>query len=92
MAMSAEGPATGAARDGIEWAAIERSPEFRELVAKRRRFVVPATAFFLACYSGFILLAGYAPDFMGKSVYEGFTVGYALALTLFVMTWGLTWA
>ena len=92
MAMSAEGPATGAARDGIEWEAIERSAEFRELVAKRRRFVVPATAFFLTCYSGFILLADYAPEFMGKSVYEGFTVGYALALGQFVMTWALTWA
>ena len=28
----------------------------------------------------FILLAGYAPDFMGKSVYQGLTVGYCLAL------------
>jgi uncharacterized membrane protein (DUF485 family) len=92
MAVRADGPATGAARDGIDWEAVERSPEFGELVARRRRFVAPATVFFLACYAGFILLAGYAPEFMGRSVYEGFTVGYALALALFVMTWGLTWA
>lgn len=65
---------------------IERSPEFRELVAARRRFVVPATVFFLAWYLGFILLAGYAPDLMGESVYEGLTVGYVLALSQFVMT------
>ena len=38
---------------------------------------------------GFILLAGYAPDFMGKSVYEGLTVGYCLALTQFVMVFVL---
>jgi uncharacterized membrane protein (DUF485 family) len=69
----------------VDWEGIERSEEFRELVHKRRSFVVPATIFFLAYYMGFILLAGYAPDFMGKSVYEGLTVGYCLALTQFVM-------
>ena len=73
----------------VDWEGIERSPEFRELVKKRRSFVVPATIFFLAFYMGFILLAGYAPDFMGDSVYEGLTVGYCLALTQFVMVFVL---
>jgi uncharacterized membrane protein (DUF485 family) len=73
----------------IDWEAAERSPEFRELIAARRRFVLPATIFFLAWYLGFILLAGYAPDFMARSVYEGLTVGYCLALTQFVMVWVL---
>ena len=69
----------------IDWKAAEESPEFQELITARRRFVVPATIFFLSWYIGFILLAGYAPDFMGSSVYEGLTVGYCLALTQFVM-------
>lgn len=69
----------------IDWKAAEQSPEFRELIATRRRFVVPATVFFLAWYFAFILLAGYAKDFMGSSVYQGLTVGYCLALTQFVM-------
>ena len=69
----------------IDWLAAEKSPEFRELIAARKRFVVPATIFFLSWYFGFILLAGYAPDFMGSSVYQGLTVGYCLALTQFVM-------
>jgi uncharacterized membrane protein (DUF485 family) len=75
----------------IDWVAAERSPEFRELIARKRRFVIPATAFFLTWYVGFIALAGYAPDFMGKPVYQGFTVGYALALSQFVMSWTLAW-
>src|SRR5829696_3808998 len=75
----------------IDWIAAERSPEFRELIARKRRFVVPATIFFLGWYLGFIALAGYAPDFMGESIYQGFTVGYALALSQFVMTWVLGW-
>lgn len=73
----------------IDWVAAERSPEFQELVKKRRSFVLPATAFFLAWYFGFVILAGYAPDFMGESVYQGLTVGYVLALSQFVMVWVL---
>ena len=76
----------------IDWMAAENSPEFQDLVKRKRSFVVPATIFFLVWYSAFILLAGYAEDFMGSSVYEGLTVGYLLALTQFLMVWGLGWA
>jgi uncharacterized membrane protein (DUF485 family) len=74
----------------INWEAVERSPEFRELVRRKKAFVVPATVFFLAWYFGFIILAGYAPDFMGREfLTDGLTVGYVLALSQFVMTWAL---
>jgi uncharacterized membrane protein (DUF485 family) len=72
-----------------DWERIERSPEFQELIRKRRSFVLPATIFFLSYYMAFILLAGYAKDFMASSVYEGLTVGYCLALTQFVMVLAL---
>ena len=74
----------------IDWLAAERSPEFQELVKRKKAFVLPATIFFLAWYFGFIILAGYAPDFMGREVLiDGVTIGYVLALTQFVMTWVL---
>jgi uncharacterized membrane protein (DUF485 family) len=76
----------------IDWLAAERSPEFRELVKRKRAFVIPATVFFLVWYFGFIVLAGYAPEFMGEEfLTDGLTVGYVLALTQFVMTWVLGW-
>jgi uncharacterized membrane protein (DUF485 family) len=75
----------------LDWHAAAESPEFQELVRARRRFVIPALAFVFFWYFGFIVLAGYAQDFMGESLYEGFTVGYALALSQFVMTWVLAW-
>jgi uncharacterized membrane protein (DUF485 family) len=79
-------------RSDFDWEAVERSPEFRELVKKKKAFVVPATIFFLAWYFGFIILAGYAPDFMGREfLTDGLTVGYVLALSQFVMTWVLGW-
>jgi uncharacterized membrane protein (DUF485 family) len=79
-------------RTDIDWQAVEQSPEFRELVRKRKSFVIPATLFFLAWYFGFIILAGYAEDFMGREfITDGLTVGYVLALSQFVMTWVLGW-
>jgi uncharacterized membrane protein (DUF485 family) len=69
----------------IDWRAIEESPEFQELVRKRKSFVLPGTIFFLAWYMGFILLTAYAETFMSERVYEGLTVGYCLALTQFLM-------
>ena len=76
-------------RPAYDWESIEHSPEFQELVRKRRSFVVPATIFFLSYYMAFILLCGYAKDFMAESVYQGLTVGYCLALTQFVMVFVL---
>ena len=73
------------AQPAVDWEAIERSPEFQELVRRRRRFVIPCTVFFLSWYMGFIVLTAYAQDFMGERVYQGLTVGYCLALTQFAM-------
>jgi uncharacterized membrane protein (DUF485 family) len=93
MAETTSAPLGGATAEdrlrGLDWEAIERSPEFQELIRRRRSFVLPATIFFLSYYMAFILLAGYAEDFMASSVYEGLTVGYCLALTQFVMVFVL---
>ena len=93
MTTTESGTAGGSDRHPeIDWVAAERSPEFRELIKRKRAFVLPATIFFLAWYFGFIILAGYAPDFMGEEfITDGMTVGYALALTQFLMVWGLGW-
>jgi uncharacterized membrane protein (DUF485 family) len=77
-------------RPDTDWHAIEQTPEFQELTKSKRAFVLPATIFFLAWYFGFILLCGYAPDFMGREfITDGLTVGYFLALTQFLMSWVL---
>ena len=86
----ATGPTGGDHHPQIDWVAAEQSPEFRELIKKKRSFVLPATIFFLVWYFGFIVLAGYAEDFMGREfITDGLTVGYTLALSQFVMVWVL---
>jgi uncharacterized membrane protein (DUF485 family) len=83
---------TGDGQPAIDWKAAAESAEFKELVAKRKRFVLPATIFFLGWFIAFILLAGYAPEFMGEQfLTDGLTVGYMLALSQFVMVWVLCW-
>lgn len=88
---SGDGASAGSSHHAnIDWDAAERSSEFRELIRRKKAFVLPATIFFLTWYFGFIILAGYAPDFMGEEfLFDGFTIGYALALTQFLMTWVL---
>lgn len=73
----------------VDWEGIENSPEFQELVKRKRSFVLPATVFFLGWYMAFIALCALAADFMSERVYEGLTVGYVLALTQFLMVFVL---
>ena len=87
---SASGHAEPFDRTSVDWEAAENSPEFKELIRKKKTFVLPATIFFFAWYFGYIILSGYAPEFMAESIYEGFTLGYAIALTQFIMVWVLS--
>src|SRR5829696_5003074 len=88
--MEQAGTVTGPAHhEEIDWDRAADSSEFQELESRKRSFVLPATIFFVCWYFGFIILAGYAPGFMGESIYEGFTVGYLIALSQFVMVWVL---
>jgi uncharacterized membrane protein (DUF485 family) len=74
-----------------DWEGLEHSPEFRELVAVRRRFVVPALAVFVVWFGGFLVLTAYARDFMSKTPIGSLSWAYLLALSLIAMTWLLAW-
>jgi uncharacterized membrane protein (DUF485 family) len=75
--------------DTPDWAAIERTPEFRALVRAKRAFIVPATLFFVAYYFALPALVGYWPDLMSTPVAGHINVAYLFALSQFVMAWAL---
>ena len=52
------------------WEALARNQQFRELVASRRRFVFPMTAFYTLYLIAYLALLGYAKDFMATEVLE----------------------
>jgi uncharacterized membrane protein (DUF485 family) len=76
---------------GFDWAGIEESPEFRELTARRRRFITRASIFFLAFFLTYLLLTAFAQDFMGTEI-AGMPLAFLLAVAQVLMTWGVTWA
>ena len=41
-----------------EWERIQASPEFRRLVSEKRRFILPATVFFIVYYFALPVLVG----------------------------------
>jgi uncharacterized membrane protein (DUF485 family) len=74
-----------------DWRAVERSPEFRELVQRRKRFLIPVTVVWLGIFLTYLLLAALAPDIMGNEVALGFTVGFVISAAQVFMTWIVTW-
>jgi uncharacterized membrane protein (DUF485 family) len=74
-----------------DWRAVERSPEFRELVQRRTRFLIPVTVVWLGIFLTYLLLAAFAPDIMGNEVAFGFTLGFVISAAQILMTWVVTW-
>ena len=72
-----------------DWAAIERTPEFRALVRAKRAFIVPASLFFVVYYFALPALVGYWPELMSTRVAGRINLAYLFALSQFVMAWAL---
>ena len=72
-----------------EWQAIEATPEFQELVADKRRFIIPATIFFIVYYFALPISVGYLPDLMDTNVIGNINLAYLFALSQFIMAWVL---
>ena len=56
-----------------DWSAIARTPQFQELVSRRRRFVVAGTLFYSLYFIAYLALLGFAPDLMAKQVFGSIT-------------------
>ncbi|WP_083473392.1 MULTISPECIES: DUF485 domain-containing protein [unclassified Frankia] len=72
------------------YAEIQRSAEFADLRRRFRRFVFPLTALFLVWYFLYVLLAAFAPGFMGHELFGNINVGLLFGLGQFVSTFAIT--
>lgn len=68
------------------WDKIAESPEFKDLMATKRSFIVPAFVFFVVYYFALPVLVGYAPQFMATRVL-GVNLAYLFALSQFFVAW-----
>lgn len=77
---------------GIDYVAVERSPEFVELKKRRIGFVLPMTIAFLVWYFAYVLLSSFATEFMATRVWGDITIGLLMGLGQFVTTFAITMA
>ncbi|HXY00834.1 MAG TPA: DUF485 domain-containing protein [Candidatus Limnocylindrales bacterium] len=73
--------------DQTIWDRVAGSQEFRDLMATKRIFIVPAFIFFIIYYFLLPTLVGYAPKFMGTKVWGNVNLAYLFALSQFFMSW-----
>jgi len=69
------------------WDVVAANPEFKALMRAKKRFVVPATIFFVAYYFALPILVGYAPAFMATPVIGPVNIAYLFALSQFFVAW-----
>ena len=69
-----------------DWSAIARTPEFGELVQRRRRFVVAGTLFYSLYFIVYLALLGFAPDLMGKEVIGSISLALLGGLSVCALT------
>lgn len=78
-------------RETGEWDAVANNEAFKELMAAKARFIVPATAFFVVYYFALPILVGYAPQFMSTPVLGPVNIAYLFALSQFFVAWFIAW-
>jgi len=74
-----------------EWDRIAETQEFKDLMATKKVFIVPAFVFFLVYYFLLPVLVGYAPQFMATKVIGVVNLAYLFALSQFFMAWTIAW-
>lgn len=74
----------------VDYRAVQQSEEFQRLRSKHRRFVFPVLAACLVWYLAYVLLAGYAHDFMSTPVFGSINVAILLGLAQVVTTFAVT--
>ena len=74
-----------------EWDRIAETQQFKDLMATKKVFIVPAFVFFLVYYFLLPVLVGYAPQFMATKVIGVVNLAYLFALSQFFMAWIIAW-
>lgn len=74
----------------VDYRAVQQSAQFQRLRSKHRRFVFPVLAACLVWYLAYVLLAGYAHEFMSTPVFGSINVAILLGLAQVVTTFAVT--
>ena len=81
------GAVKGYATSNTQWDKIAATQQFKDLMATKRIFIVPAFVFFVVYYFALPVLVGYAPNFMATKVIGNVNIAYLFALSQFAVAW-----
>jgi uncharacterized membrane protein (DUF485 family) len=70
-----------------QWDRVAESLPFKDLMATKKIFIVPAFVFFVTYYFALPVLVGYAPHFMSTRVFGVVNLAYLFALSQFFVAW-----
>lgn len=70
-----------------QWDKIAATQQFKDLMATKKIFIVPAFVFFVVYYFALPVLVGYAPNFMATKVIGNVNIAYLFALSQFAVAW-----
>jgi uncharacterized membrane protein (DUF485 family) len=73
-----------------EWDRVAGTKAFKDLMATKKVFIVPAFVFFIVYYFALPVLVGYAPQFMSTKVGK-VNLAYLFALSQFFVAWTIAW-
>ena len=71
----------------VPWSRIADDADFKALVRRKLRLIVPATVFFIVYYFLLPIGVGWFPGLMEKKVWGAANLAYAYALSQFFMAW-----
>jgi uncharacterized membrane protein (DUF485 family) len=78
--------------DASVYEEVQRSSEFQDLKRRFRRWTFPMTAAFMVWYLLYVVMSGWARDFMAIKLFGEINVGLIFGLLQFVTTFGIAWA
>ncbi|NKZ02238.1 DUF485 domain-containing protein [Actinomadura latina] len=76
---------------GTVYERFQGTEEFQELRRRFRRFAFPMTAAFLSWYLLYVVLSGWARDFMGTEVFGSINIALIFGLLQFLSTFGIAY-
>ena len=85
-----EGGQVESTSEEARYVTMQQNPDFQDLRRRYRGWVLPVAAGSLVWYLAYVLLAAYAPGFMGTKVFGNINIGLILGLLQFVTTFGIT--
>lgn len=74
-------------RDLVDWNRIAGDTDYKSLVHRKLRLIVPATVFFIVYYFLLPVGVGWFPGLMEKKIWGDMNLAYIYALSQFFMAW-----